>query len=296
MTKILVTGATGFIGKNLVKRLLNLGYELSILVHSRGGFDGRKGLDIFHGNILKKDTLDDAVKGCDLVAHLAGTFFGDIYELNVLGTLNILEACVEFNVKKIVFSSSVAVYGETPIEGASEETNPSPKTPYGLSKFLAETALEYYSNVYGLQCVAVRLLSVYGPNNDKGVIHDFINSIVHDKSVTIHGEGEQIRDFLYVDDAVEGLIRAMEFVSKEFGIYNITTGVGHSLLQVVAMLRKLIKKEFSIEFMEPRSHDIKCLVGNSFKAKKELGYAARYSLYEGLQRTLELQRPTLLPE
>lgn len=291
-----MTGATGFIGKNFVERLLNLGYEVSILIHSRGGFEGRKGIDIFCGDILKKDTLDDAVKGCDLVAHLAGTFFGAIYELNVLGTLNILDACLEFDVKKIVFSSSVAVYGETPIEGATEETKPNPKTPYGLSKFLAEVALEHYSKAYGLHCVAVRLPSVYGPNNDKGVIHDFIHSIVHDKSVTVYGDGWQTRDFLYVEDAVEGLIRAMEFVSKGSGIYNITTGVGYNLLQVVDMLRKLTKKDFLIQFKEPRSHDVKCLVENPSKAKKELGYVAKYSLYEGLQFALKLQQPTSLPE
>jgi len=269
-SKIFVCGASGFIGQNLVKALLGQG----------------RNLNIFKGDILDKKTLRQAIKQADVVVNLIGSFNKDIYLLNVLSSSNLLEVCKESNIKKIIFISSEAVYGEYPGRPYLESDEPEPLTEYGLSKSLAEKIYKFYSDMYNISVIILRLSNTYGPGQRKGVVFDFISSILKTQSVAVHNDGKQRRGFLYVDDAVNGIIKSIDYKLTGFEIFNISGMKAYPLLNLISVIRQNIKKEIEVKFVEYKRPDINYMFSSYQKAKSLLGYDPKINLEKGIAKTI----------
>lgn len=271
-SKIFVCGANGFIGQNLVKVLLGQG----------------RNLNIFKGDILDKKALKQALKQTDVVVDLIGSFNKDIYLLNILSSSNLLEACKESNIKKIIYISSEAVYGEYPGRPYLESDEPKPLTEYGLSKFLAEKIYKFYSDMYNIPIIVLRLSNTYGTEQKKGVVFDFISSILKTQSVAVHNDGKQHRGFLYIDDAVDGIVKSIDYKLTGFEIFNISGRKAYSLLDLISVIKQNIKKEIGVKFVEYKGSDmnINYMFSNYQKAKSFLGYDPKINLKKGIVKTI----------
>ena len=265
-----VTGAKGFIGTYLVREMNRLGLDTKI----------------FDGNLSDIGSVDSFLEGCDMIIHLAGNLsnnFGDLLEANVMGTHNLVESSKRHHLKKIIFTSSGAVYGE-PINGniSYESDVPSPNTLYGLSKLYAEE----YLNFSGISYTILRFPNVYGPGNKKGVIYNFIKSINESGRVNILGSGDQKRNFLYVEDAVDALIKSIDLIeTKE--IFNIADDSLYSILDVVSEMRKQ-GLNFEVEYHEAdKTNQLKVLSEDIQKAYSILKWKPQVSLPQGLEMTID---------
>ncbi len=286
--RIFVCGGTGFIGQGLVKELLKQGRNINLLVHDKipPSFKS-KNLNVFKGSILDKKTLSRALKESDIAINLVGSFDKDIYSINVLGSSNILEICKESNIKKIIFISSEAVYGKYTGKPNIESDCPMPTTEYGFSKYIAEKVYKFYSDKYSIPTVILRLSSTYGPGQKRGVLFKSLNSALKNQPVIIHGDGKQCRDFLYIDDAVNGIIKSIDYKAKEFEIFNISARKAYSLSELISLIQKNLGKEIKIKFLKPRNQDIKYMYSNYRKAKRLLNYEPKISLEEGIVKIVD---------
>lgn len=260
MNSIGITGASGFLGRNLVKN-----NKLKNIIN----------LIPFEGNLLNEDDLNNFFKKNKItqIIHLAGTFsppFSNLIEKNLLITEKLLDKGIEYGIKKIIFASTGAIYGE-PLGLESFEIDPlKPNTPYALSKMYAEKYIEYCSQNKGLQYIFLRFPSIYGPGNNKGVIFNFITGIKNDKKIIVYGDGNQGRDFLYVDDAVDAIYKALSY--DKSNIFNISSALRLSINDIIKILRK--KYDFKVEYKNA-DNNLKALYLNRTKAKKELGFIAK---------------------
>lgn len=266
--KIGITGGSGFIGKRLLSRFQDESYETKS----------------FEGNIMNKEDLEGFFDGCDAVVHLAGVFsnnFEQLLEVNVLGTRNVVDACIKSGVKKIIFSSTGAVYGE-PLREKSLETDPlHPNTLYGLSKMFAEE----YIRFSGINHIILRFPNVYGLGNEKGVIYNFLRSIKEKEKIVIYGTGEQKRDFVFVDDAVHALVLATTRAGIS-GTFNISGGTAYSLNDIVGLLRERgLSFDVSHEDFEA-SNALRVLSQSNGRAKEILGWEPSVGLAEGIGRII----------
>ena len=289
-SRILICGGTGFIGQRLVKELLKKGRNINLLVYDKTPPSFKnKNLNVFKGSILDKEVLKRALKESDIVVNLVGSFNKDVYLINVLGSSNLLEACKESNVEKIVFISSEAVYGKYMGKPNIESDCPKPITEYGFSKYIAEKFYKFYSDKYNIPTVILRLSSTYGPGQKigVGVLSDSLNLALKNQPVRIHGDGKQRRDFLYVDDAVNGIIKSIDYKTKGFEIFNIPGEKLYSLLELISLIQKKLGKKIEIKFLEPKKQDIKYMYSNDRKAKRLLNYEPKVSLEEGIVRTID---------
>lgn len=286
--RILVCGGTGFIGQRLVKELLKQGRNINLLVYDKipPSFKN-KNLSVFKGGILDKEVLKRALKKSDIVVNLVGSWEKDIYLINVLGSSNLLEVCKKSNIEKIVFISSEAVYGKYMGKLYIESDCPKPITEYGFSKYIAEKIYKFYSDAYNIPTVILRLSNTYGPGQRTGVVSEFLNSALKNQPVRIHRDGKQSRDFLYVDDAVNGIIKSIDFNVKGVEIFNIPGRKVHSLLELIFLIQRKLGKEIEIKFLEPPKPDIKYMRSNYRKAKHLLNYEPKVSLEEGIVRAID---------
>lgn len=266
-----VTGANGFIGSHLIEQLEKSGHKYRS----------------FHGDLLDMGTLETFMQGCSQVIHLAGVFSNDFDQLmnvNVKGTRNVVEACKKHGVKRVIFSSTGAVYGEPLKEGIShEEDSLLPNTLYGLSKAYAEEYIRFSS----LPFVILRFPNVYGPNNQKGVIYHFIDSIKKQKKVTIFGTGEQRRNFLFVEDAVTAILKALE-LSKNNEIFNIADKDAYSLNNLVLVLKETLSLKFEVDFRPAdKSNQLQVLSESIEKARALLEWRPMVSISEGISKVIK---------
>lgn len=301
--KVLVTGGAGFIGSNLVDKLLALNHEVIVIDNL---YTGNKeyinpkakfyNMDIRGKNIIevfKKEQID-------IVYHLAAQvdvnksiinpkFDSDI---NIVGIINILDNCMKYNVRKIIYSSSAAVYGEPKYLGIDEKHPINPVSFYGLSKYTAENYIKLYSKLYGFKYTILRYANVYGIRQNKkgegGVIAKFIDMMLNNEIPIIYGDGTQTRDFIFVDDVIEANILAMERGDNE--ILNIGSGEEISVNDLLNMLKKIFDIKIEPLFKSERKGDIKHSFFNINKAYKSIGWKPKYSLYNGLIRTVNFYR------
>ena len=299
-SKVLITGGSGFIGSNLSKELLSKGHEVHILDISDKSSLTLEGAILHRGSITHSDIVESAIEGCEVVFHEAAlTSVSDSIEnpekfrkVNVWGTRNVLEVCRKHDVKKVVLASSAAVYGDESILPKTEESPTKPISPYAESKLQNEKDAKEYFKEYGLETVSLRYFNVYGPGQDpkspySGVISKFMDCTIEKKQPTIFGDGKQTRDFVFVEDVVNANLLAMEKKGIGGEAFNIAIGKETSVLELWNVIKELSGSAFEPSMSPKREGDILRSVASIEKAKKMLGYEPKYSIKEGLEKTME---------
>lgn len=303
--KVLVTGGAGFIGSHIVDKLLEKGYEVTILDNfDTGKIDNiaahkeRKELKIIKGDIRNIDLVKSTLKDINVVFHEAAIASVTLSvqnpiasnDVNVTGTLNMLKASVDAGVKRFIFASSAAVYGDSASPVKREDMPLNPTSPYGTSKLAAESYARVFYNVYGLETVSLRYFNVYGPRQRfdansayGGAITIFINRLLKNMPPIINGDGEQTRDFVYIEDIVNANMLALNAKGVPGQVFNIGTGENISVNKVAEVLKVALKKE-NIEniYGPPRLTDIRHGYPDISKAKKILGYNPNFPINVGL--------------
>ena len=303
--RILVTGGAGFIGSHLVDRLLKEGLEVIVLDNLSSGYIknikrhiGNKNFRFVKDDIRNQELINKLIKDVDVVFHLAAIVSVPrsikdpilTNEVNVNGTLNLLDAARRSNLKKFIFASSCAVYGIPESLPLKENSPLRPISPYGSSKLAAETYVQTFHKVYGLKTVCLRYFNVYGPRQSKGkyssVISRFLNALRKNKPLRIYGDGKQTRDFVHVYDVVEANLLAL-LKEKAIGeCFNIATGKPTSIENLARKLMAISGKEAEIIHLKPRRGEIKHSFADISKAMEKLGYKPKIPLENGLKNLL----------
>lgn len=299
--RVLVTGGAGFIGSHLVDRLLKNGLEVKVIDDlSSGRFDniqshvGKSNFCFVKGDVRKRETVKEAVKDVEVVFH-AAAFVSVIQsisnplitnDVNVCGTLNLLEESLCSNVKRFVLSSSAAVYGQQDKLPVEEGAPLHPESPYAISKLAAELYAESYCRNHGLETVCLRYFNVYGPRQANGpyaaVITSFMDSLARKIPPTIYGNGEQTRDFINVRDVVDANMLAMR--KKCAGeILNVATGSALTINDLLKKLQRIMGEDENAPILEaPRAFEVRHSVGDIHKASEVLGFKPKVSIEDGL--------------
>ena len=297
--KALVTGGAGFIGSHIVDRLLNDGHEVVVLDNFSTGHHGNLAehckLTIVEGDISDFNTVKQCMKGVDWVFHKAAvasvpkTVNDPVGSslVNYQGTLHLLEAARDNNVKRFVFASSAALYGDEPTLPKIETMCPVTLSPYAVDKMASEFACGMYTKLYGLETVSLRYFNVYGPRQDpsspySGVISIFTEKLKNKEIPTIFGDGEQTRDFVFVSDVVEANMLAATKADAAGQVVNIATGNKITLNRLLHILYEIKGKDFRVNYEDPRKGDIKDSYANIDKAASMLEWSATIELEQGL--------------
>jgi nucleoside-diphosphate-sugar epimerase len=302
--RALVTGGAGFIGSHIVEELLRDGASVRVLDNFSSG--KRENLESFHGDleILEGDLRDTqavkaATRDVDLIFHLAAFISVPLsmqdpdtcFAINVAGTVTLLEAARQAGVRKVVLSSSAAVYGNTDIFPTGEETPLQPLSPYALSKQVNEQYARLYTRIFKLPVIALRYFNVYGPRQRPdsayaAAICIFTRRLANGEPITIFGNGKQSRDFIFVKDVARANLQSAESdVAGE--VFNVCAGRETSLLELLEELSEVSPRQPEVLFDAPRAGDIYRSVGNPTKAAEILGFHASTSLADGLTKTME---------
>jgi len=290
--KILVTGGAGFIGRYLTEHLLK-NNEITIYDDLSSSTGEKilplinKGVKFVKGDILDFKLLSESSKNFDIIIHLAAK--SDVSEsvihpeittsVNLNGTINVLKCCAQNKIKKIIFASSAAVYGNCKDLPITEESKTEPLSPYGASKLSAENEIKRYANEFGFDAIILRMFNVYGVGqNDlySGVISVFLKNIAQNKPLVIYGDGEQTRDFVSIYD----IVQAFDHVILSNGVktFNIASGKSVSINKLAEIL--LAGEKFKVIYKEQKKGDIKNSVVDVTLAEKELGFYAKRSLQD----------------
>jgi len=305
MHKFLVTGGAGFIGSNLCEKLLKQGHRVVVFDNlSNGKEENMKefidSIEFIKGDIRDKSAVERAVKDIDYVIHLAA--LGSVprsiedpsttHEVNVTGTLNVLDAARNTGIKRVVYASSSSVYGDTPVLPKKEDMFPTPLSPYAVSKLSGEYYCRAFYQVYGLETVALRYFNVYGKRQDPAsqyaaVIPIFINSLLKDHGPTIYGDGEQTRDFTFVDDCNQANIKACFAAGCAGRYFNIGYGSRTSINKLFQKIKNLIHKKIEPSYAPPRKGDVKDSLADISKAVEMLSYKPEYNIDAGIERTVQ---------
>ena len=289
---ILLLGGTGFIGQNVVQKLVENGHKVSLIVHENIPENLKKIKDkliILYGNILDKNTIKDAFKNQDIIVNLVGQICKDMnlfYNLNIIGALNVSELCVENRIDNIVLISSYLVYGESDETPSKELNPPNPKTNYSLTKLITENIYIHFAREHNFNFSILRLSNVYGPNKRTGVIYNFINALKKNNEIIILNDGKQSRDFIYIDDAVNGIIKAIENLPKGIEIFNISTSTKVNLLEIISIIKKDFSKKARIMFVQDNAYNEKCVWADNNKAKSVFSFSPKINLKQGIKKTI----------
>jgi UDP-glucose 4-epimerase len=302
--RALVTGGAGFIGSHIVEELLRGGASVRVLDNfstgKRENLQALSGnLEILEGDLRDAEAIQAATRDVEWVFHLAAFISvpqsmlepGECFAINVVGTNALLEAARQAGVRKVVLSSSTAVYGDPDNFPTDEETPPHPLSPYALSKQVNELYAGLYTRTFNLPVTALRYFNVYGPRQRPdsayaAAISIFTRRLVNGEPLTIYGDGKQSRDFIFVKDVVRAnLLAAASPTAGE--VFNICTGRETSLIDLLEELSGLFPLQPEVHFEAPRRGDIYRSLGDPEKAARTLGFRAATSLADGLEKTLE---------
>ena len=298
---ILITGGAGFIGSHILQRFNRENCQITVLdnLHSGNRTNIPEGVNFIELDICDERIIDVFEKNkFEAVVHLAAqtmvnaSIDDPIYDSdnNIRGTINILEACRKTGVRRIVFSSTAAVYGDVSAVPVLEDFTTDPLSFYGLSKLTVEKYLKLYQKLYGLEYVILRYANVYGERQgdggEGGVISIFMKLLAQNKALTIHGDGKQSRDFVYAGEIANANWLALNTENIN-DIYNISTQTETSINELVETLETIAGKKFDINYGSPRQGDILRSVLSNDKASEKIGYKVETSLVEGLRRTYQ---------
>ncbi len=305
MARILVTGGCGFIGSHLVDALLRDEHEVVILDNlSSGKMENIQHVStevqFYKEDVRDLDALRVLMNGVDYVCHEAAisSVPGSIAdpltanEVNVTGTLNVLMAAREAKVKRVIFASSSAVYGDAPTLPKIETMRPMPMSPYAASKLAGETCMQVFYHSYGLETVSLRYFNVFGPRQDPhsqyaAVIPRFITALLNDDKPTIYGDGTQSRDFVYVQNVVQANLLAMRAEQTRGEAVNISCGKATSINTLLSTLCELCGKDVQAAYAERRQGDVAYSLGDCKAATELLGYVPTISFWDGIRLTLD---------
>jgi nucleoside-diphosphate-sugar epimerase len=298
-----VTGGAGFIGSNIVDELVRRGQKVVVLDNLSAGKEEnltgvRKKIEFRPESITDLAAVQSAAKGADYVIHLAARTSVprsvenplDTNSVNIDGTLNVLVAARDAKVRRFVFAASSSAYGETPTQPKTEAMQPAPISPYGVTKYVGEIYAQVFGRVYGLENASVRFFNVFGPRQDptsqySGVLSRFMLAVIEGKRPVIYGDGEQSRDFTYIDNIVDETLRACEAKGASGMVFNGGTGARITLNNVVKLLEKITGKKIEAKYDLPRAGDIRDSQADVSLAHKVLGYEPLVHFEEGLRRT-----------
>src|SRR4051812_16329673 len=303
-TRVLVTGGGGFIGSHLAERLLALGCEVRILdsfaTGRRENLADLGDAELVEGDVQSYERVHTAMRGCEYVLHQAAlpSVPRSVQDplmtnvVNVTGTLNVLLAARDSGVRRVVFASSSSVYGPGLELPKREDLTPRPVSPYAVSKLAGESYCRAFSSVYGLETLALRYFNVFGPRQDpnsqySAVIPRFIDRARQGLPVTVFGDGTQSRDFSYVDNVVEGNLRAMGAERADGQVINVACGERITLLDVVEELQEILGHEIGVRHEERRLGDVPHSVADVSRAAAEIGYVPQVSFRDGLRRLVD---------
>lgn len=303
--KVLVTGGAGFIGSNIVDELVSIGEEVVVVDNFITGF--RENLDhvksdveIIEGDIRDLELMQKICAGCDSIMHQAALRSVprsvddpvSTNDVNIAGTLNMLIAARDNKVRRFVYASSSSAYGDTETLPKEETQRPLPISPYAVSKLTGEHYCRAFSHTFGLETVSIRYFNVFGPRQSPeskyaAVIPIFIKQAIEDKPLTIHGDGEQSRDFTYVKNVVNANILASKAENVSGELFNIACNNRYSVLDIANEILKNLGKKVPFDHQPSRAGDVRHTQADISKAQELLGYEVEIDFHEGIKRTVE---------
>jgi UDP-glucose 4-epimerase len=303
--KALVTGGAGFVGSHLADRLLAEGADVRVLDDFSTGRRANlahngAAIEVIEGDVRDLERVRRAVEGCEVILHQAALpsvprSIGDpiaSHEVNVTGTLNVLVAARDAGVRRVIYASSSSVYGFNPELPKSETAIPLPMSPYAAAKLAGESYCASFANVYDLETVALRYFNIFGPRQDPNseyaaVIPRFTSALADGIAPTIFGDGEQSRDFTYVDNVVDANMAALVAPDAAGQVFNVACGQRTTLNELVRELSARLDSDLDPVYWPERPGDVRHSLADISKASAILGYAPRIDLCEGLSRTVE---------
>jgi UDP-glucose 4-epimerase len=307
MAFYVVTGGAGFIGSHLVEALVGRGERVRVAddlsTGKRANLAHLPDVDLLVGDLADPDVARTAVAGADFVLHQAAIpsvprSVADpvtSHRANVDATVQVLAAAREAGVRRVVFAGSSSVYGNLPDLPKKEEMPTAPLSPYALQKLVSEQYCQMFTALYGLETVTIRYFNVFGPRQDpsspySGVISLFIRALVDGRRPVIYGDGGQTRDFTYVANVVEGVLRACEADGASGGVFNVATGGRISLNLLFETVRTVVGSDAAPSYAEARAGEVRDSHADISRARAVLGYAPVVGFEEGLRRTVEWYR------
>src|SRR3954467_3458192 len=307
MAHYLVTGGAGFIGSHLTEELVRRGHRVrvadSLVTGKRSNLDHLPGVEFLKGDLADLKFAQQSVDGCDFVLHQAAipSVPRSVQDpitsntANVDATLNVLVAARDAGVKRLVFAASSSAYGDTPTLPKHEEMPTNPLSPYALQKVVGEQYLQMFTVLYGLETVSIRYFNVFGPRQDpsspySGVISVFATALLENRAPKIYGDGGQTRDFTYVANVVDGVLRACEAPDASGQVINVATGGRISLNDLFRTMRDLVGGTVEPTYVETRAGDVRDSQADISKAERILGYKPIVSFEDGLRQTVEWYR------
>lgn len=305
MATYLITGGCGFIGSHIAEALCEQGETVRILDNLSSGYRNNVAhlsddVTVIEGDVRDVEAVSAAVDGVDYVFHeaaLVSVFDSverprDNHDINLTGTLNVLEAAKSAGARRVVLASSAAIYGNAPELPKEETMRPQPESPYGLAKIGKEYYARVFSMLYALPVISLRYFNVYGPRQDpsspySGVISKFVEIITGGGTPTIFGDGTQSRDFVFVKDVVQANLKAMHEEGLKGGeVFNVATGDGTSLLELLETVQRIAEAKGDPAFEAERPGDIKHSRASIDSARESLGYEPSYSVEQGLRELI----------
>lgn len=312
LKNVLVTGGAGFIGSHLCERLLREGQKVICLDNFDSFYDPNIKMknveeiikkfpdqsELVTGDIRNRDHLQETFKKnrIDLVVHLAARagvrpsiaeplLYQDV---NICGTIVLLEACKEFKIKDFIFASSSSVHGENQkVPFSEEDLNLQPISPYGVTKRAGELLCYSYRHLYGMNIACLRIFTAYGPRQrPEMAIHKFTRLVDQGEKIPMYGDGSSRRDYTYIDDLIDGILAVIHH-HKGFEIYNLGESQTTSLRDLIGLIEEGLGKKANVEVMEPQPGDVSCTYADISKARRLLGYQPNVDMKEGIKRFLE---------
>lgn len=284
MKNIVLLGSSGFLGTSILKKLDTKKFTIKTLSHKQKipfKFNPTS------GSILSKSVLNNLIQDGDFVINLTGQFSSNLksfFQINLNGNLNLLNILKNKKNIKLILISTTAVYGDNP-KSSIESDKPKPHSIYGMTKFLTEQLCEKFSKENNLDITILRISNLYGPNKKDGIITNLLKSTNSKNPISLNHNGDQIRDFLFVDDAADGIIQSIKYFKPGFQIFNISTGIKYSIKDVI---REIKKTDLTLNFKTSISKpDEFCNYANNFKSKKFLHFKPKTSFQKGLKLTID---------